>query len=154
MKPLSDHQLRRRFQTQIDDESITQQDQKNLCDINLIIDQYRKTGTFPNVQVTDPIYGDVSEIPTFEEAHAAKQTADALFMELPLKIRLAVEHDPKKLEAYLSDSENYKELVKLGLFKETKKPKINEPEQQTVELLKKIQQKLTEAGHAPQGQQT
>lgn len=100
-----------------EDDSITQQQFKNECDINYIVNRYLQTGYINPMLVQNgkPVFGDVSTIQGYKESLDQINEADQMFMQLPAKIRDRFQHDPLKLLAFVADNSNYKEAVSLGL---------------------------------------
>lgn len=99
-----------------DDKSLTEQASKKSCDINLIMKQYQKTGLLPNFSQKVGNYLDISDVPSFEEAHELVNEANSLFLELPSDIRKMMDNNPAKLEQFIQDPENIDLLVKKGLM--------------------------------------
>lgn len=95
---------------------LTDQSYKKMCDINLIMKQYQKTGMLPHFKKNEPIFADVSDIPSLEEAHEIVNDAKELFLELPAEVRKAMDHDPAKLESFIADEKNHDLLVKHGIM--------------------------------------
>lgn len=113
-------------------ESLTQQQFKEDCDVNVIMERYMRTGVMPNT-VAPMIEGDFSNLPSYQEALHTIMAAEEMFMEIPAKVRLRFENDPQKLMDYLNDPANDDEAVSLGL--KTRKEVPVEPQ---VELLKEL----------------
>lgn len=102
------------------------QKHKTSCDINFIVEQYRKTGTFPSPLDRQALYLDTTAIPDLASAMTVVSQARQAFMELPSPLRKLMDNDPTKLEAFISDAENYEILKKYGVVEERKQP-IKEP---------------------------
>jgi len=98
--------------------SRTVQSEKDSCDINFIVAQYRRTGVLPHMAARMPEFGDVSEVGDFKEALDRVQATQAWFRKLPAKVRSHFENDPVALMDAVGDPERYDELEKLGLFGE------------------------------------
>lgn len=99
-----------------DEKSLTDQSSKKMCDINLIMKQYQKTGLLPNFSQKIGQYLDISDVPSFEEAHDIVTEARSLFLELPSKIRKLMDNNPANLENFVLDPKNIDILVKEGLM--------------------------------------
>lgn len=101
----------------MDDDPITQQQFKNECDINYIVNRYLQTGYVNPMLVRNgkPVFGDVSTIAGYKETLDQIQEADQMFMQLPAKIRDRFQHDPLQLLQFVADNKNYDEAVRLGL---------------------------------------
>lgn len=95
-------------------ESLTQQQYKDDCDVNIIMERYMKTGMMPQ-SVAPMLEGDFSNLPSYAEAMQTVIDAQDMFMEIPAKIRLKFENDPQQLINYLADPSNDEEAIKLGL---------------------------------------
>lgn len=100
------------------DPSLAQQQFKDECDINVIVERFGLTGEMPlNPQV--PKYGDFTGVYDFQSALNAINQAEASFMELPAKVRARFENDPQQLLEFVSDEKNREEAQSLGLLKIT-----------------------------------
>jgi len=95
--------------------SLTDQSHVDSCDVNLIVKQYEKTGLLKNVGDGTLRYGDLTNLPTFQEAQNIVVAAKEAFAALPSKIRDRFQNDPEKLMEFIDNDENYDEAVKLGL---------------------------------------
>lgn len=99
--------------------SKTKQSDAEAADINNIMARYERTGLLPEMMQSDPSFGDFSDAPTFQEAHAVVAHASSQFMALDGKVREMFQHDPAKMLQYVQDAqkdpEKKKELYRLGL---------------------------------------
>lgn len=93
------------------EEDRTMQQFKDDADINKVMGKWRTQGFAPTVNLQTPLYGDFSEVKTYMEALNAVEEADALFMQVPARIRRLCEDDPSKLEAFIADPANEQLLV-------------------------------------------
>lgn len=89
---------------------------KDECDINTIINRFRRTGTLPPPPPETLRYGDFSDIGTYQDAAIRKLEADEMFMRIPAKIRSKFENDVGKFLDFADNPENYDELVEMGLI--------------------------------------
>lgn len=105
------------------DEGLTQQQFKNECDINLIINRYLRTGQLDHVSASEPYYADVSEIGDYRDALSVVKKAESAFMELPALFRKELDNDPQNFLAWLSDPANQDKAVKLGFLERPVAPK-------------------------------
>lgn len=98
-------------------ESKTQQHFKDEVDTNLIIERYTRTGYLPeDIQyAAQGVYEDFSEVDDYTAMQNKLAKADQSFMALPSAIRERFGQNPANLIAFLNDSKNYEEAVKLGL---------------------------------------
>lgn len=113
----------RRFQTLLSDVQKTDQSFKNSCDINCIMDAYRKTGQFPHFREKIAQYMDLSNMPDFVEAHNVVENAKELFYGLPAVIRNAMNNDPAQLETFITNPANLPLLEKYDLVEVQRKVK-------------------------------
>jgi len=95
--------------------SLTKQSHKDECDINNIMKRWAATGIVRQPLKT-PISGDFSEVPDYQTALNAVLAAQASFDALPSDIRKRFYNDPSEFYQFYNDSNNYDELVKLGLI--------------------------------------
>lgn len=96
-------------------DSLTVQSDAKEADINFIMDRYLKTRQMPGLARL-PEFGDFTGISDFREALHAVRDAEALFMQLPAKIRAKMENDPAQFVEFCSTVENREELADLGLL--------------------------------------
>lgn len=109
-----------RVQTINEEPSLAQQQFKDQCDINHIMEKYSETGTITHLNPRTGVYADVSQFGDLRESFEKIQKADELFMQLPAKVRSKFENDPLKFVDWCSDPKNLDEAVSLGLAE--KKP--------------------------------
>lgn len=95
--------------------SMTQQQFKDECDINNIIKQFQVTGVLPGEKDVEPLYADVSDLPSYQEAQRIIQDASDRFEALPSSIRARFDHNPGEFVAFMDNPANIDEAVKLGL---------------------------------------
>lgn len=98
--------------------SMTHQSFKNECDVNTIMDRYRRTGVLvdPSVQTSrSPLFGDFTNVPDFHKAQEIIIESENLFMSLPSHVREAFNHSPGDFMDFCSDPANRDELIDLGL---------------------------------------
>lgn len=93
----------------------TVQDQRDDCDVNVIVDRYVKTGILPGVSQT-PVFADVFDAPTYQESLHVVMKAQEGFMALDAKVRKEFDNDPAKFLAAFDDPTQGDLLVKLGLL--------------------------------------
>jgi len=97
------------------DPSMAIQSEKDSCDINLIVQKYKRTGLMSNLRTDEPRYGDFSNAVDYHDAIFRAQQAEDSFMLLPAHVRARFSNDPGKLIDFLADENNRSEAVKLGL---------------------------------------
>lgn len=116
-------------------------------DVNAIMRKYAKTGELRHVTSMAGEYGDFSSAPDYRSAMDQLIAADALFMELPAKIRDRFGNDPAQFIEFATDKNNIDELRKLGLAPEA--PRAPEPQ-----LVKVVEEpKGPDAKPSPKGDQ-
>lgn len=108
-----------------DDPSLTQQQFKDECDINYIVEQFGVTGKLPIVTV-QPLAGDFSGIDDYQSAVNAVKAAEQNFMALPSKIRARFGSDPKKFVDFCLDPGNIEAVREMGLAPRPAAPVLSE----------------------------
>lgn len=96
------------------DSSETSQEYLEECDINVLMARYQRGIPLPILN-TPASYGDVSDVPDYMEALNIVIQAQHDFADLPAKLRERFNHDPGQLLAFLADTANRDEAIKLGL---------------------------------------
>lgn len=96
------------------DESMTQQQFAEECDINTIVRRFGLTGELPS-DVRMPQSGDFTSVGDFHSAMNLVREAEEQFMLLPAELRLRFGNDPGQLLAFLDVEGNREEAVRLGL---------------------------------------
>lgn len=100
-----------------DDASLAQQHFAEECDINEILRRSALTGSLP-VSNRTPVYGDFTQVPkSLLEAMAMVKQANDLFDGLGWQVRERFGNNAEKMIAFLNDSKNRDEAIKLGLVK-------------------------------------
>lgn len=117
-------------------EPVTQQNAKDECDINLIVERAKRGAVVEHVRSAAPMYGDFTSIPTdLRDCLNVVRQANDLFMSLDAVVRRRFDNDPAKLLDFLNDAGNRDEAIKLGLVKAPPEPPA-EPEE--LKVLKSI----------------
>lgn len=102
---------------QSQEESLTQQQFVQDCDINVLAVRFGLTGKPLPVAPVDPsAYGDFSDVPDLRTALDIIHDAKTKFMELPPKLRERFQNQPANLWDFVNDPENAEESVRLGLL--------------------------------------
>ena len=91
-----------------------QQHFKAECDINTIVEKYKKKGVVTHVSRFGPRYGMCSPVDLHNALNVVLE-AQQMFDELPARVREKFEGDPEKFLAFVQDEENADEMVELGL---------------------------------------
>jgi len=125
-----------RVQSSVEGESMTQQQFKDDCDVNIILKRImRNPSEMLRYQNNQGIFADVSEAPSYQEAMQTVINANNSFMELPAEMRLKFDNNPQKLLDYLADDKNKEESYQLGI---RVKPEVKRDEH--LEALNEIRQ--------------
>lgn len=93
----------------------TKQSFKEECDINTIMSRYQSTGEMPVLDVRAPQYLDATGF-DFQDMQNKVLEAQALFLELPSKLRTRFANDPGQFLEYVADPQNHAEMRELGLM--------------------------------------
>lgn len=108
---------------------ITSQSHKNECDINSIIEKYRKTQLLSHVNAYEGNYGDFTDVTDYQSAWNAVRDAGQKFMSLPSTIREQFNNDPQQLLNFVQNKENYEAAVEKGLLPASPKQKTVLPDE-------------------------
>lgn len=102
--------------------SLTKQEFRDECDINLLMQRYKRTGLFPQHPGESPRYVSNIGMPDYQESLNIVMTAQSEFAALNSDLRKRFDNDPAKFLAFVNDPDNADELVKLGLREAPKPP--------------------------------
>lgn len=92
------------------------------ADVNVLIDRYKKTGSFYNPLTPQtgeprrPMFEDISSLPSIDEAQEAILAAQEVFLRLPATVREQFGHNPALFVAWAQDPANLPALAKLGVI--------------------------------------
>lgn len=89
--------------------------QNDTQDMNVLIAQYKKHGTMPNVPVKNPLYGDFTFPDDIHEVREATIIAEERFGELPADVRTAAKNDWIEFLEMFDDPDRQKTLIDAGL---------------------------------------
>lgn len=107
------------FETRFYDDkpSLTKQSFRDECEINNIMRKWKKTGMLEHLARVAPQYGDfLSCTPdSYQEACNIVANAQQSFAALSSDIRARFENNPELFLAFVSNPNNAKELIELGL---------------------------------------
>lgn len=107
--------------------SRTQQQFKQMSDVNNIVKKYKRVLGPKYMQVLQAnvsrIYDDVSQIPDLRGAIDQLRHAEDVFLKIPAKVREKFDNDPVKFVSFVCDPANQDELVVLGLAEKKKDQK-------------------------------
>nr|WAE43812.1 MAG: internal scaffolding protein [Microviridae sp.] len=115
------------------DPSLTKQEFKDDNTPDQIIKTFTQTGQLPQMK-NPPSYGDVSDLPTYQEAMQIIAKGNEAFMTLTAETRKYFDNDPAKFLAFTENEENLQEGVRLGLWT------LKEPETEKIQKVEVINQ--------------
>ncbi len=98
------------------DKKQTESHHAESCDVNCIINRFKKTGVLEHRNTHRGTYGFASS-QTFQDAMQIVAQGNSLFSELPSEIRDKFNHDPAQFLEFVQDEKNAPEMVELGLAK-------------------------------------
>lgn len=130
-----------RVQTINVEPTMTQQQFKDECDINFIMEKYNKTGLINHINTKKGVYADLSEISDYRDMLDTVRHADDVFMTLPASTRKRFDNDPAKLISFLQDDKNYEEAQALGLLERKDLPTKNMPKNDAIQRDEKTAKK-------------
>ena len=111
--------------TYCEPETRTQQQFKDECDINVLMERFGVTGTIPQ-KIRPPMQEEYEGVFDFQTAMNVVREAREAFMQMPSGVRARFQNNPGIFTEYFQDPENRQEAEKLGLViprpvKETEK---------------------------------
>lgn len=99
-----------------DDKSLTQQNAKDECDINLIVESAKRGADISGSLARGvPRYGDFTNLPSYQDSLNMVIKAKEMFMSLDAFVRERFANDPGRLMDFLDNPANRDEAIKLGL---------------------------------------
>lgn len=108
--------VRRQSMNFVGSVSRTKQEFVREADINNIIKRYRVTGLMRQLPL-QPIYGDFTNIPSYQESLNIVIRGQEAFARLPSDLRTRFNNDPSEFLEFMSDPKNEDEIYELGLAK-------------------------------------
>lgn len=109
------------------EEGMTKQGFKDDCDLNILLKrQEQGANVLAGLIKENPMYGDFTDVPTFDKALNIVALAQEQFDALDAKIRARFGNDPAKFLAFANDGRNISEMISMGLATEVKDPKATE----------------------------
>lgn len=96
--------------------SKTDQQYKEDCDTNTIINKFRKTGQITHLAQRQGSFADVSQIPDLLPSLEKLQEAADHFQTLPSKIRTKFNNSIENLVQFLHNPDNTTEAINMGLI--------------------------------------
>jgi phage internal scaffolding protein len=109
-----------------EDPSLAQQQFKDECDINTILDRFNVTGQLP-VSALQPQFGDFSGVTDYQSALNAVLDAQESFDALPARVRERFANDPAAFVDFCLDEANRGEMKALGLIEGSPEGVIQSP---------------------------
>ena len=97
------------------DPSLAQQQFRDECDINTILERFNVTGQLP-VSPLQPQFGDFSGVTDYQSALNAVLDAQESFDALPARVRERFANDPAAFVDFCLDEANKEEMKVLGLI--------------------------------------
>lgn len=91
-----------------------QQQFKEECDINTIVERFGITGQMP-AQVAIPLTGDFTEVVDYRTALEMLRQADEGFLTIPAEVRARFDNNAGAFVDFMSDPANLDEIKKMGL---------------------------------------
>ena len=101
--------------TSCPEKTLAQQQFKDECDINTIMERFGVTGMVPT-NVRQPLAMDFVEATDYQSALNALIEAEQSFMEMPAKVRAEFDNDPGKFIDFFEREENRERAIELGLI--------------------------------------
>ncbi len=87
------------------------------CDVNFIMNKWKRTGEIPAGNPVPATYGDFSEVADYMQAKNSILEADRAFENLPSWVRSRFQNSPHELLEFMDDPDNQAEAEKLGLLR-------------------------------------
>lgn len=109
-----------------DDEGRARQEMSEECDINNIMAKYQRTGAIDHFSRHSGSY-DFATGESFHEAANIVLKAQAMFDDLPSKVRSRFGGDPAAFLEFVQDDSNAVEMDSLGLMRDGFEPPVVEP---------------------------
>lgn len=105
------------------DKSLTKQEFKDECDIDFLWSRYVKTGSFYDPlkitntgELREPMFGDFTEFPDYENSLKIVRRADEEFMKLPASTRDLFGNSAEAFLGFVANPANYEKAVALGII--------------------------------------
>lgn len=113
------NELRKRRRVAISfGESMTEQSHKKSCDINTILNRYKKTGIINHINNMQGKYEDYPSSIDFHLMQTKIAVAKSMFESIPSNIRAKFENDPGKFLDFASNPENREAMLEMGFSEE------------------------------------
>ena len=92
-----------------DDEGHTHTEQKDDCDINNILEKYRRTGVVNHLNKHGEQYGDFTKI-DYQTAQNQVASVNSMFADLPAQERARFNHDPQTFLEFIAHQSNIDDM--------------------------------------------
>ncbi len=119
---------RSKYQTKNTMPSETVQADTEKADINLILKRYKEVGIQQNLDLTEAMFPDVTEIGDFQDVMQTARAAETEFMKLPSKVREIFKHDVANWLDTAHDQEKRASLIAAGKIKSVEESAADDPE--------------------------
>lgn len=96
-------------------DGMTQQEYADECDVNKILAKYKAQVNLEGYFDSSLVFGDFSQVPTYQEMQDKVRAANELFMELPAAVRKHFDNDPGLFVAGAQTPEGVAFLKSQGL---------------------------------------
>lgn len=123
--------------------SLTQQSEADACDINKIMDKYRKGQLVQHTNNMQGNYGDFSNVSDYQTSLNCVMDAEERFFGLPAHIRKEFDNNPQQLISFISNSKNYDRADELGLLSPEKSAAHRQKKQMELQKLNQTTQNQT-----------
>lgn len=94
----------------------TEQSHRDKADINQIMGRWVATRHLPSMERRAPMYGDFSDVRSFQASLDLVREMQQSFLELPSKVRTLFDNNPQKLLEFVQDPDNQEQAIELGLM--------------------------------------
>lgn len=98
------------------DDSRTQAQFQDQCDINQIMKKYLKGNPITHLNRSQGVYADLTKIKDYQSSLNQVMQADATFMTLPSSVRSHFNNNPQELLTFLQNPNNRDKAIELGLI--------------------------------------
>ena len=112
---VSVYSWKHRFISDVGGESLTEQHHKDDCDIHTILRRFVATGVLP-VLDSSPVYGDFSNVQSYQEAQNLIARIGRYFESLPANLRARFNNSRAQFVDFVNDPANKEEGIRLGIF--------------------------------------
>lgn len=120
--PKPERLVPRRQSTQRDSKPMVNPDEAKQSDLNALVAQYRKTGTVPNVLLSNPLYGDFTGPQDLQSAMESVYSAEARFNDFPASVRTLADNSPVRFLEMIENPTERAMLEEAGLQISTNPP--------------------------------